>query len=93
VSVPGVKPLGTTQRRLLVVLALYRLRAGRAPTWTELARAVRLEGRRNRFELVSRLRALRRRGLVTFVEDEPGSLDVTPRGLQAALGEDGRAGS
>jgi hypothetical protein len=80
-------PLGTTQRRLLVVLALYRVRDGRAPTWTELGRAVGLDGRRNRFELVTRLGTLRRRGLITFVDDQPGSLDVTPRGLRAGLGE------
>lgn len=86
-SVPGVKPLGTTQRRLLIVAALYRQQTGHAATWTELGRAVGLHGRASRFELVSRLRTLRRLGLVTFVDDEPRSLEVTPRGLAAGIGE------
>lgn len=82
-----MKPLGPTQRKLLLLVALHRRQHGVAPTWTELQRAVGVP----RYELVTRLHTLRERGLVTFVDDEPGTTDVTPRGGAAAVGREGAA--
>jgi hypothetical protein len=72
-----VKPLGDTQLRLVGTTAVVRRDTGRGPTFTELARACRIE---SRLELVQRLVALHQQGYLTL-GDEPGSLDVTPLGL------------
>jgi hypothetical protein len=75
-----MKPLGRTQKRMLIYVELYRRRTGEGPTWAEVRRANALDWR----ETKSRLDSLRRAGYLTF-SDEPRSLRTTPRGLAAAL--------
>jgi hypothetical protein len=68
-----------------VVVALYRRELGRGPSYGWLSRELGLrrdQGRRL-------IWGLHRAGFLVSTE-EPGSLDVTPKGLQAALHKDGR---
>lgn len=72
------KPLGRTQRRVLVAIALYRRGHGQGPPWHLLRQSLGIE----QSELNTRLHSLRRQGLVTFTW-EPGSLATTEQGLRA----------
>jgi RIO-like serine/threonine protein kinase len=76
-----VKPLGKTQRRILIAAELYRRKHGHAPLWRELRCTLGL----TKAELPARMRALRKQGLLTYTTDEPRSLRVTPEGIAAAL--------
>ena len=75
-----MKPLGNTQRKILIAAALHHREHGQAPLWRELREPLQL----GRGEFLQRMLALRKQGHVTFTA-EPRSLRVTPQGLAAAL--------
>ena len=76
----------TTSRRILLAVGLAHARYGRAPSWTEVVRVVGLQ-HEPRARFVERMRTLRKRGLVTWVDDKPGTPRLTPAGYRAALGK------
>jgi hypothetical protein len=75
-----VKPLGRTERKIILVAELYR-RRGAVPTWTELQRAAGMD--RLRFFYV--MKGLRKKGLVDYQDNVQGSLRVRSEAVALAL--------
>jgi hypothetical protein len=85
VSRTATRPLSRKERSAIVVVGLYRRELGIGPSYGWLSRELgisRDEGRRL-------IWGLHRAGFLISTE-EPGSLDVTPDGLRAALRKDRR---
>lgn len=79
------RPLGKSSRRVLLVVAIAWTRHQRAPTFSEIIRTVGLADE-GRARFVSRMEGLRRRGLVTFRDNEARSVTLTPAGYRSAIG-------
>lgn len=80
-----MKPLASTDRKIILTAELMIRRDGTAPTWAQIRAAIGDEsGRRGRAIFASRMNVLRRRGLVAF-DDRPGSLTIAQAGLRAAV--------
>jgi hypothetical protein len=76
-----VKPLGGTERRIIVGALVYARVHGTSPTWTELRVAIGAD----RLKFVRVIVGLRRKGLVTYDDDRERSLAVTDLGKRMAL--------
>jgi hypothetical protein len=74
------KPLGRTQRRIILAFEVYHRQHGETPLWREVRVPLGLRPG----EFGTRMQQLRRQGLVTFTV-EPRSTRVTPEGLAAAV--------
>jgi SOS-response transcriptional repressor LexA len=81
-----VKKLAKPQRRILLAAELYRREHGHGPLWRELRAQLGLP--KTAFAL--RVQALRQQGLLTYADNEPRSLRVTPEGLAAAANASAR---
>ncbi len=78
-----MKPLGTTERKVILAAALYQSKHGEAPTWTELHRITKTGRSKIRFVIVG----LRKKGLVTYDDGVPRSLKVRPEAVALAVGQ------
>ena len=75
-----MKPLGRTERKILLVVELHRRLNGCGPSWGRLAEVVDVD----RVKLVRVVFGLRTKGLVDFTE-EAGSIAATPLGVRVAV--------
>jgi hypothetical protein len=78
-----VKPLGRTERKLVLLVELYRRQHGVGPSWTLLGRSLGVE----RLKLYYVLSGLRAKGALEWRDgwEGRGSISATPAGVRAAL--------
>ena len=81
-----MKPLSRRDRKALLLILLSQSRRGHSSRWKELRAWLGLSPKLRTFHYLDKLR---KRGLVTWVDDEPYSLRVTIAGKLAALAKDG----